>query len=141
MLLDRQMKWTYVTLDHKTSSTDIFVAIANNTLYGSKLLFFSSMPKIIWILCTDHVPEDDFQMYRFFLHPQIRNFKIVVSWPNIVVINHTSMESFKLIYSAFRWRIHFNKKKILMNGFVVHGHILEWFLKNHVTLSNWSNDC
>ncbi len=34
-------KWTYVTLDHKTSSsTGIFVAIANNTLYGSKLSIF-----------------------------------------------------------------------------------------------------
>ncbi len=32
------------------SSTGIFVAIANNTLYGSKLLDFSFMPKVIRIL-------------------------------------------------------------------------------------------
>ncbi len=35
----------------------IFVAIANNTLYGLKLIIhFYFMPKIISILSKDHVP-------------------------------------------------------------------------------------
>jgi len=38
-----------------TSRTGIFVAIANNTLHGSKLSIFF-MPKIIRILSKDHVP-------------------------------------------------------------------------------------
>ncbi len=34
-----------------------------------------------------------FSIFRFFLHPQIPDFQIVVSQPNIVLTNHTSMES------------------------------------------------
>ncbi len=37
------------------SSRSIFIAIAKNTLYGSKLSFFSLMPKIIRILSKNHV--------------------------------------------------------------------------------------
>ncbi len=51
---------TFVTLAWSTkpvlSRWGIFVAIANNTLYGSKLYIFSFMPKIISILSKDHVP-------------------------------------------------------------------------------------
>jgi len=31
-------------------------------------------------------------MFRFFLHPQIPDFQIVVSQPNIVISNYISME-------------------------------------------------
>ncbi len=51
---------TFVTLAWSTkpvlSRWSIFVAIANNTLYGSKLYIFLFMPKIISILSKDHVP-------------------------------------------------------------------------------------
>ncbi len=51
---------TFVTLAWSTkpvlSRGSIFVAIANNTLYGSKLYIFLFMPKIISILSKDHVP-------------------------------------------------------------------------------------
>ncbi len=51
---------TFVTLAWSTkpviSRWGIFVAIANNTLYGSKLYIFLFMPKIISILSKDHVP-------------------------------------------------------------------------------------
>ncbi len=50
---------TFVTLAWSTkpvlSRWGIFVEIANNTLYGSKLYIFF-MPKIISILSKDHVP-------------------------------------------------------------------------------------
>jgi len=38
------------------SQTGIFVAIANSALYGSKIIDFSFMPKIIRIFSKDHVP-------------------------------------------------------------------------------------
>ncbi len=41
-----------------------------------------------------------------------------------ILINHTSMESLL-------------KKITLMTGFVVQGHVLEWFPKDHVTLKTW----
>ncbi len=53
--------WTW-TSKPVISSTSIFVAIANNTLYGSKLLIFSFMPKIIRIFSKDHVP------WRYFVN-------------------------------------------------------------------------
>ncbi len=43
------------------SRTGIFVAIAKNTLYGSKV-YISFMPKITWILSKDHGP------WRYFVH-------------------------------------------------------------------------
>ncbi len=51
---------TFVTLAWSTkpvlSRSGIFVAIANNTLYGSKLYIFLLCQKIISILSKDHVP-------------------------------------------------------------------------------------
>ncbi len=51
---------TFVTLAWSTkpvlSRWSIFVAIANNTLYGSKLYIFLLCQKIISILSKDHVP-------------------------------------------------------------------------------------
>ncbi len=51
---------TFVTLAWSTkpvlSRWGIFVAIANNTLYGSKLYIFLLCQKIISILIKDHVP-------------------------------------------------------------------------------------
>ncbi len=51
---------TFVTLAWSTkpvlSRWSIFVAIANNTLYGLKLLIFLLCQKIISILSKDHVP-------------------------------------------------------------------------------------
>ncbi len=45
-----------------------------------------------------------FSIFRFFLLPQIPDFQIVVSRPNIVITNHTSMESylfsFRMIYKS-----------------------------------------
>ncbi len=38
--LNQSKRLKNVTLEHKTSRTGIFVAIANNTMYGSKLLNF-----------------------------------------------------------------------------------------------------
>ncbi len=49
------------------SSTGIFVAIANNTLYGPKLLIFSFMPKIIRILSKDHVPWRHFVKFVLYI--------------------------------------------------------------------------
>ncbi len=57
------LRWTFETTHMwpwstkaVISSTDIFVAIANNALHGSKLYIFYFMPKIIRILIKDHVP-------------------------------------------------------------------------------------
>ncbi len=51
--LDNFKMWLWTT-KAVISNTGIFVAIANNTLYGSKLYIF--MPQIIRILSKDHVP-------------------------------------------------------------------------------------
>ncbi len=55
-------KWLFNICDpgmeHKPvlSRWGIFVAIANNILYGFKIIHFYFMPKIISILSKDHVP-------------------------------------------------------------------------------------
>ncbi len=129
------------------SNTGIFVAIDNNTLYGSKIIHFSFMPKIIRILrscsmkifCTFPILnilklnfwlviciaknfiwttlKEIFSIFRFFLHPQIPDLQIL-SDHNKPYING------KIIYSAFRWCINLNFKKCtLMAGFVLQGHI------------------
>ncbi len=59
-----------------------------------------------------------FSIFFIFLHPQIPDFPIL-SYHNKPYING------KIIYSAFRWCINLNSKKLtLMTGFVVQGHIL-----------------
>ncbi len=69
-----------------------------------------------------HILKGEFlNIYIFFSHPQIPDFKIVGSRSNVVLpyING------KLICSAFRLCIHFNKKMTLVTGFVVQGHIFQ----------------
>ncbi len=48
-----------------------------------------------------------FAIFRFFLHPHITDFQIVVSRPNIVLSNKLYINR-KLIYSAFGWCINRN---------------------------------
>lgn len=68
-----------------------------------------------------------------FLHPHFSDIHIVVSWRNIVLTNHTSMEcSFiqlsdvvNLNKNLFSINLH-SKKMTLMINFVVQGHILEF---------------
>ncbi len=56
-----------------------------------------------------------------FLHPQIADFQIIVSQPNIVLTNHTSMESLCI---QLLDDINLNLEKWpLLTGLVVHGHI------------------
>ncbi len=63
--------------------------------------------------------KDYFLNIYIFLHPQIPDFQIVVSQPNIVLYING-----KIIYSAFRWCRNLNFNKLtLMTGFVVQGHI------------------
>ncbi len=71
-------------------------------------------------LHLDNLKCDFLRIFKKMLHPQIPDFQIVVSLPNIVkpYING------KRIYSAFRWCIKINLEKLtLMTGFVVQGHI------------------
>ncbi len=129
----------YVTLDHKTSlnSTIILVAIAKNTLFGSKIIDFSIMPKVIRMLSKDHVPWRyfvNFQLYCKYIKTIIciaKNFiwtalkaisfcilrfqifkKLslgqIMSYPKKPYING------KQIYSAFGWCINLYFKKFTL---------------------------
>ncbi len=55
---------TYVTLEHKTSVKSLGNICSNSQKYivWVKIIDFSFMPKIIWILSKDHVP------WRFFVN-------------------------------------------------------------------------
>ncbi len=59
-------------------------------------------------------------IFRFFLHPQIPDFQIVVSYCSQILsyTNHTSMESFFIQLSYLNF-----ENMTLMTGFVVQGHI------------------
>ncbi len=54
---------------------------------GQNYIFFHLTKELRLNKC-----KDDFLNIWIFLHPQIPDFQIVVSRPNIVLSNHTSME-------------------------------------------------
>ncbi len=61
-------------------------------------------------------------MFRFFLHPRIPDFQIVVSQSD----HNTPYIHGEIIYSAFRWCINLNFVKLtFMTGFVLQGHICQ----------------
>ncbi len=74
-----------MTLDHKTSLKSLGYICSNSQKYivWVKITDFSFMPKIIRTLSKDHAQY--FSQYFIFLHPQIPDFQIVVSRPNIVL--------------------------------------------------------
>ncbi len=68
-----------------------------------------------------------FSIFRFFLHPQIPDLQIL-SDHNKPYINGN------IIYSASRWCIHLNFRKLtLMTGFVLQGHIM-WLSTTYVNV-------
>ncbi len=97
--------WPWITKP-ALSCWGMFLAIAKNTLYGSKLYFFYFMTNIIRILSKDHVPWRYFVKYKlnldnfcfifFFLHPQIPDFQIFYLGQKLSDPNHSSNR--KLIY-------------------------------------------
>ncbi len=58
------LKYTYVTLDHKTSFKSLGYICSNSQKYIEwvKIIHFYFMPKNIWILSKDHVP------WRYFVN-------------------------------------------------------------------------
>ncbi len=90
-----KMFWTFATVNiYKKNNFWLVICIAKDFIWTILNVIFS--------------------IFRFFFHPQIPDFQIVLSRPNIVLIYING----KLIYSAFRLCKNLNLTKLtLMTGF------------------------
>ncbi len=97
----------------------LFVAIAKNTLYGSKLLIFF-MPKIIRILSRDH---DSIMIFCKFLTVNISKLSFHSRfWEVICIAKNFIWTTLKAIFFILLRNLNF-EKLTLKTGFVVQGHI------------------
>ncbi len=116
------------------SSTGKFVAIANNTFYGSKLLIFLLWQKIIRILSRDHVPWRYFCKYFWLVICIAKNF----IWTNLKVIFSIFRFFFTLRFTIFKYlylrQIWSYPNKLYINGKLMYFNILmfRWFFQIHL---------